>query len=238
MEQRKELSQFANRPGITGAFVKQQSKSVQTSTYNSNATVDWILNQSDLGYLPLQIDIPWRMIHEEAQSVRDLMLINPTGDTDSKGWYNFGIFTKGSEHISDHNSQFDDQPADWTNLAQLHMPETVRYFRDNWPAEKIHRIRLLGLEPGGVIGLHTDDCKGLNNINIAIDHPAGCDFVLEHSGIIPFENGSVFLVNTGRRHAVVNQSDKFRLHLVVYQDNDVHFGNIVLSSYRKYHNAA
>jgi hypothetical protein len=238
MSLRKELSQFANRPGITGAFVKQQSGISQYSTYNSEATVDWIINNSNLGYLPLAVDIPWRVINEEAQAVLPFMIANPPGDADSRGWLNFGIYSRGVHDLGDYGRTDLNQTNDWTAEAQQHMPETVRYFRDNWPHQQLYKIRLLGLEPGGVIGLHTDDCTGLNNINIAIDHPDDCDFVLENSGVIPFENGRAFLVNTGRRHAVINRSNRLRLHIVVYQENDMHFGNLILQSYKKYLKAA
>jgi hypothetical protein len=238
MPQRKELSKFANRPGITGAFVKQQSGITQQATYNSEATVDWIINNSDLGYLPLAIDIPWRVINEEAQAVLPYMVVDQAGDSDSRGWLNFGIYARGAHDLGDYGRTDMSVPSDWTDIAQEYMPETIRYFRDNWPHQQIYRLRLLGLEPNGVIGLHTDDCIGLNNINIAIDHPEDCDFVLENSGVIPFENGRAFLVNTGRRHAVVNRSNRLRLHIVVYQENDTHFGNLILQSYKKYLKAA
>jgi hypothetical protein len=238
MPQRKELSQFANRPGITGAFVKQQTGITQQAVYNPDATVDWIVNNSGLGYLPLDIDIPWRTIYKEAQSVLPFMIADHAGDTDSHGWLNFGIYARGAHDLGDYGRVDMTEASDWTDLAKKYMPETVRYFQDSWPHKQIYRLRLLGLEPNGVIGLHTDDCTGLNNINMAIDHPDECDFVLENSGVIPFKNGQAFLVNTGLRHAVVNRSNRLRLHIVVYQENDTHFGNLVLRSYNKYFEAS
>lgn len=234
MRQRKELAKFANIPGVTNSFVRYQSKLTQQHTPNPTATADWIVNRSNLGYLPLDIQIPWEIIREEALAVVPEMIAYPSTDYDSHGWFNFGIYTRGADDLGDHGREVVEHNDSWTEQARTLMPRTVEYFATQWPHKQFHKIRLLALYPRGVIGLHSDDCDGLHNINIAIDHPEQCDFVLEHSGVIPFENGRAFLVNVGRRHAVVNNSDQLRIHLVIYQDNDDAFGNLVLQSYNNY----
>lgn len=234
MRQRKELATFANIPGVTSAFIKHQSKLTQQHTHNPTATADWIINTSNLGYLPLDIDLPWQMILEEAQAVAPLMIEYPATDYDSHGWFNFGIYTRGTDDLGDYGREVIEHNDSWTEQAKILMPKTVEYLSTQWPHQKFHKIRLLGLAPGGIIGLHSDDCTGLHNINIAIDHPEGCDFVLEQSGVIPFANGQSFLVNVGRRHALINNGNRLRLHLLIYQDNNEAFENIVLQSYNKY----
>jgi hypothetical protein len=238
MRQRKELAKFANIPGVTNSFVRHQTKLTQQHTPNSTATADWIVNCSNLGYLPLDIQIPWEIIREEALAVVPEMIAYPATDYDSHGWFNFGIYTRGADDLGDHGRKVVEHNDSWTEQAQQLMPRTVEYFATQWPHKQFHKIRLLGLYPQGVIGLHSDDCDGLHNINIAIDHPEQCDFVLENSGVIPFENGRAFLVNVGRRHAVINNSNQLRIHLVIYQDNDDAFGNLVLQSYNNYTQAS
>jgi hypothetical protein len=238
MRQRKELSKFANIPGVTNTFVKHQSKFTQQPIHEPNATVDWVLNHSKLGYLPLDIEIPWQVISEEAQGVVAHMIAHPQPDYDSTGWMNFGLFTRGEQDMGDYGREQIDHGDRWLDQAQQLMPRTVEYFQTQWPHKQFYKIRLLGLAAHGVIGLHSDDCYGLQNINIAIDHPDGCDFLLENSGIIPFTNGKAFLVDVGRRHAVVNNSNQLRIHLVIYQENDDAFGDLVLQSYNKYTQAS
>lgn len=238
MPLRKELSEFANIPGVTKAFVKHQSQVIQQHCASDTATADWIVNHCDLGYLPLQIQIPWQLIYNEAESVISHMIAYPATDHVSQGWSNFGLYTRGPDDLGDLGRTTIDLNNEWTQQAKQLMPRTVEYFTTLWPHRQFHKIRLLGLAPMGVIGLHSDDCDGLHNINIAINHPAQCDFVLENSGIIPFENGRAFLVNTGRRHAVVNHSNHLRIHLVIYQDNDHVFEKMIVESYEKYTKAS
>ena len=238
MRRRKELSKFANIPGVTNTFVKYQSKFTQQPTHKPNTTADWVLNHSGLGYLPLDIEIPWQVISEEAQGVVAHMIAHPQPDHDSTGWMNFGLFARGKQDMGDYGLEQMDHSDRWLDQAQQLMPRTVEYLQTQWPHKQFYKIRLLGLGPHGVIGLHSDDCNGLHNINIAIDHPDSCNFVLENSGVIPFENGRAFLVNVGRRHAVINNSNQLRIHLVIYQDNDDAFGELVLRSYNKYTQAS
>lgn len=238
MRQRKEIAKFANIPGLTNSFVRYQTKLTQQHTPNPGATVDWVVNESGLGYLPLDIELPWQMIREEALAVVPDMIAYPATDYDSHGWFNFGVYTRGADDLGDHGRDVIEHNDSWTDQARLLMPRTVEYFTTLWPHKQFHKIRLLGLYPQGVIGLHSDDCDGLYNINIAIDHPASCNFVVENSGVIPFENGRAFLVDVGRRHAVVNNSNQLRIHLVVYQDNDDAFEELVLRSYNKYTQAS
>jgi hypothetical protein len=238
MRQRKEIAKFANIPGVTNSFVRHQAKLTQQHIPNPGATVDWVLNKSNLGYLPLDIELPWQVIRKEALAVVPEMIAYPATDYDSHGWVNFGIYTRGADDLGDHDRTVIEHNDSWTDQARKLMPRTVEYFSTQWPHQQFHKIRLLGLYPKGVIGLHSDDCNGLHNINIAIDHPDSCDFVVENSGVIPFENGRAFLVNVGRKHAVINNSNQLRIHLVVYQDNNDAFDNLVLQSYNKYTQAS
>mgnify|MGYP003339585121 FL=1 len=93
---------------------------------------------------------------------------------------------------------------------------------------------MLGLASGGQLGVHHDDCDGLDNINIGVEHPEGCDFYLENSGIIPFANGRVFALDAGRRHAVINNSSTVRYHLTIYQEDDQRFKDLMVKSYHEY----
>ena len=213
--QRTEHSTVVDIAGVTSSFVRGTQLLQQPSLmFNSNASVDWIKYNSGLGYLPLAIDIPWVLIQQEAHAMIPHMHRLELGGKDSHGWSNLSIYLQG----------------EWTTL----MPKTVEWFKTQWPCKHFYTIRLLGLDPGGMIGLHTDDCRGLNNINIAIDHPPECKFVLENAGVIPFANGTAFAVDTGLRHAVINPSAQLRLHIAVYHEDNDQYHRVLFNSYEKY----
>ena len=88
-------------------------------------------------------------------------------------------------------------------------------------------IRLMILFPGGIIPPHTDHSSGssinqssfsvfnaLNSINIAILEPDGHKFFLGGK-LLPFNEGSIFWINTGIEHWLVNMSLKPRVHLLI-----------------------
>lgn len=229
---RREISEFAHKPGITDAFMRSVRNTRPTVTANPHATAEWICWHSGLPYLPLTIELPWQIMQQEARAAASAMITQPVTSYDSRGWTNLGIFSRGAEDPGDYHGPVTGV-NNWTDLAQELLPETVRYFKQEWPHHEYFKIRLLGLEPGGVIGLHTDDCHGLDNINIAIDHPVGCEFAVEGGGIVPFENGRAFLVNVGRRHAVINPTQHTRLHITVYQSHDARMQQLIEQSYQK-----
>lgn len=229
---RKEISDFAQHAGITDAFMRSVRGTVQNIPRNPEADAEWICWHSGLAYLPLDLDLPWHMIQLEASNAVAHMIPQPVTSYDSRGWTNLGLYSRGADDPGDYHGPVLGE-NDWTDLAVELMPETVRYFKQEWPHAKFYKIRLLGLEPNGVIGLHKDDCHGLDNINIAIDHPIGCEFGIEGGGIIPFENGRAFITNVGRRHAVVNPTQHTRLHISLYQAHDIRMKQLIEQSYAK-----
>lgn len=229
---RREISEFAHMPGITQAFMRSVSATKLTLPTIPQAPADWICWQSGLAYLPLDIAIPWPMIQQEAKQAVHAMTAQPITSYDSRGWTNLGIYSRGAEDPGDYHGPVTGN-NDWTDLAKQLLPGTVEYFQKTWPHQEFYKIRLLGLEPGGVIGLHSDDCHGLDNINIAIDHPFGCEFGVEGGGIVPFVNGSVFMINVGRRHAVINPTPYLRLHITIYQKHDTRMLKLIEQSYEK-----
>ena len=233
--QRKEVAYWAERPGLTQAFIKHTAKQTQRVTYDPDVQdADWIINHSGLGYLPLDIDIPLDIMRREAQAAVAAMCELEVSDPESSGWTSLGIFAEDPHGQGDHGRD-ELPPGDWVGMACEIMPETVRFFQDSWPCERFWRMRLLGLMPQGVLGLHKDNSpRGLHNINIALDHPPECQFFLEGAGVIPFVDGRVFATDVSRNHAVINPSTRLRLHIGMYQENDDRFRELLVRSYHRY----
>lgn len=54
--------------------------------------------------------------------------------------------------------------------------------------------------------------------NIAIDHPVDSAVRFLDHGRIPFKPGQAFIIDTSRRHFAVNQSESWRLHMIVHAE--------------------
>jgi hypothetical protein len=232
--QRLEIARWPDKANITDAFIKRVATQTQQFEYNSGATGEWVKLHSGLGYLPLQIALPIDNIRAEALSVVDQMVDLEVGGHDSRGWTGLGLYGVSAAQQGDYGSSSSASTGQWTDIARTYMPKTVEFFETVWPHEKFWKIRLLGLKPGGVIGMHHDDCTGLDQINIGIDHPNDCNFYIDRAGIVPFENGRVFVTDVKRWHAVVNNSDRVRLHITVYQEDGKEFQDLVKISYHEY----
>ena len=78
------------------------------------------------------------------------------------------------------------------------------------------------LEPGGYILPHqdrSDEEKRLSVCNISLNNPENCNFIFKDHGIVPFEDqGSAFLMDISNVHAVYNDSDTPRIHMIIHYE--------------------
>ena len=73
-------------------------------------------------------------------------------------------------------------------------------------------------------------------INLAIIQPTDCHFVLERFGVVPFEEGKVFLINIKHNHAVINFSNQDRIHMIgtsLFGNRAKDFAELVIQSYSR-----
>jgi aspartyl/asparaginyl beta-hydroxylase (cupin superfamily) len=73
------------------------------------------------------------------------------------------------------------------------------------------------LEPGGYITPHVDAHNHVfGAVNISLNNPEGCRLVTE-CGTVPFRSsGSAMFLNTSYQHAVWNDSNEDRIHMIVH----------------------
>ena len=55
-------------------------------------------------------------------------------------------------------------------------------------------------------------------INVAITQPKGCVFRFLDRGTIPFCEGDAYIIDTSNKHLVWNNSDQYRLHMILHTD--------------------
>jgi hypothetical protein len=210
----------------------------QLPEYNPEATFDWIQKHSGLPWLPLSLSVPYDAILTEIKNVKSLMSIHREEYNEHQGWKSFCIHGKAYDATKEDSYYDDNRPYKWTPEAESLMPDTVDYFKTQWPGSHYRRIRIMLLEPGGYITIHRDgNITGLTAINIAITQPIGCNFVMEKKGTVPFQPGLALWLDISNNHTVFNNSNQERWHIIVHQSMDNQtFQNEVVNSYKKLYN--
>lgn len=176
----------------------------------------WILTQSHLPWLKLQLSIPTNEILREANTLYESAIEHRSNDNfaeyQHQGWKALTIFGHSSSTTTDSDHTFQ-----WTDIADQ-CPVTVDFIKQHWIIDHTtKRIRFMWLDPGGFILPHNDrDARGFYETNIAIEQPDDCKFRFLDYGTVPFESGSAYMVDISQRHLVVNMSNQVRTHMIVH----------------------
>lgn len=191
-----------------------------------------------LGYLPLNlgVDVPYAEMLAEAASLKEFYVYHrSTGH--HKGWRSLVLHGLSSVHSQGHEhygyASRDDAPYDWTDISRF-CPVSTRFFKEMFGYARYDRVRFMLLEPGGYILPHEDvEWKNLSPVNIALNNPIGCDFVMKEWGLIPFAPGQANMLAVGYEHAVFNDSDEDRYHIIVHGVHDDTWHGIIKNSYEE-----
>jgi hypothetical protein len=219
-------------------FKRFQNSRPTLPAYNESADFEWIRTQSGLPWLLLTVDVPYQCIFEEIINIQSLMVPHRDQYAEHKGWHSFCVHGKSHDATREDMNYNDSRPHVWTAEAKEFMPRTVDYFDKSWPHGVFSRLRVMLLEPGGYITVHSDSEKScLSAINIAITQPNDCYFLMEQQGIVPFKSGRAFWLDLSNRHVVFNNSNQPRWHLIVHQTFDhLEFHKLVVNSYKQLYN--
>lgn len=177
---------------------------------------DYIINKTGLAWLKIDIPVPTDIIHEEYKKCTNFLVKHRAKDSwaklTHKGWRSATLYGVDSSTTTNSNLKHN-----WTDLSEQ-CPETTNWIKENFIInEKTGRIRFMLLEPGGYILPHSDKTEtGLQGINVAITQPIGCTFRFLDRGTIPFRPGDAFIIDTSNRHLVWNNSNEYRLHMILH----------------------
>ena len=87
------------------------------------------------------------------------------------------------------------------------------------------------LSPGGYIMPHTDgQGRIFGPCNFALSHPESCYFIFENHGVVPFATGRGFMLDIGIKHAVINNSDDYRYHVILHGEPESNINRVVEES--------
>ncbi len=182
----------------------------------------WALSKSGLPWLELDLKFPFQEMLREAKAVlhRFVAHRDRKDGYDSEGWSAVCLHGISAEKTRDFRAygyaSDEEVPYHWTDVADL-CPITTHFFRDVYPCPKYYRLRYVKIAPGGFILPHVDRKESmLWETNFALQNPVGHFFKMEGHGCIPYRDGSAFILDVSRRHAVVNLSDEDRIHMIVH----------------------
>jgi hypothetical protein len=203
---------------------------------------NWIINESKLPWLKLDIEFPHEEMLKEAISLKDRFVKHRDkdgiGGYQHKGWRSLcihGIDAEKTNHFVQYGyTSHAETPYKWTDIINR-CPVTYQFFKNYFPFKKYFRVRFMLLEPGGFITPHKDqDVNKLSPINMALNHPEGCKMKMSgHKGFVPFAPGSALLLDVGNEHAYINKSNEDRYHIIVHGVKTKEYENLVMRSYEK-----
>jgi len=203
---------------------------------------NWIVNKSGLPWLELDIEMPHEEMYAEAMALKDEFV--PHRDEDyhggyrHKGWNSLcihGIDAYKTNHYDQYGyTSHEETPYQWTHIIDR-CPVTYNFFKNVFPYKRYHRLRFMLLEAGGYITPHADqDTNRLSAINIALNNPKNCKFKMKgHKGYVPFTSGKAIFLDVGNVHAVYNNSDEDRFHIIVHGVKAKELEDLVVRSYEK-----
>ena len=184
-------------------------------------------------YKTLDNKLPYADFLDEIETLEKLNLFTPHREENSvkgvslhKGWSSFVLHglgynkTEGYEVYGYANNE--DAPYDWTAEALEHCPKLVTWFKEKKFKDKYHRVRIMKLAPGGMVGLHSDNPNPDTwATNMAINNPEECEMHFwdknwQYLGQVPWMPGDTNRIRIGYYHVVINKSNKARYHMITH----------------------
>jgi hypothetical protein len=174
---------------------------------------------SPLPFLKIQTPIPFHEIYDEAARLIPFFVKH----RDMWNWESLCLWGLSHAHTGvpeDYgmieSDELEDEYMDWTDMSKF-CPITKNWLLHDFGHENFTRVRFMLLNPGGYILPHTDNerCE-MVAINIALNMPAKCDFVVDGFGPMPIDPGDIFLFNNSYDHFLFNDSTVPRIHMIIY----------------------
>lgn len=204
---------------------------------------NWIINESKLPWLKLDIEFPYEKMLEEAKALKPHFVKHRAEDKISgyghKGWSSLcihGISPSHTNHFESYGYKSNKEtPYKWTDISSK-CCETTKWLTEVYPCDTYYRVRFMLLEPGGFIAPHTDmNEHRLSPVNIALNHPKECIMKMAHHGTVPFSAGEAYLLDVGNIHAYYNKSNEDRYHIIIHGNykSNKQWKKLVENSYKK-----
>jgi len=181
----------------------------------------------------------WAGMHEEAKRLSKHYIQHRSHES-HKGWSSLVIHGLSSVHTeSSHTYGFTDEnaPWRWTDVSDW-CPLITNFIKTKVNYKKFFRVRIMKLAPGGWVIPHKDSLTQQENhigpLNIALNHPDGCKFIMDGVGCLPWTQGRAITLNLFNVHAVYNDSNEDRYHMIVHGWAPDHWSDLVYNNYNNW----
>jgi len=217
----------------------------------------WISHESGIPWLELDVpEFDWKACWGEAMAVYNEAIQHRKNDYDEsnpddyghRGWRSLTLHGLG-KHVSQHWDSkdvkamgFDFKSEEevreayhWTEIADK-CPKTVEMIKSIPGYMSFDRVRYMYLEPGGYITPHNDyEHNKLGPLNISLNNPEHCYFkMIDDNAYVPWKPGRMIKMNVGHQHAVMNDTDEVRVHMIVHgQYGGKSYEDIMINSWEK-----
>lgn len=204
--------------------------------YNNPTYTTFTESQNDIecAYYPINFTFDTELLLNECKAVDDLYFNHRSQDRKGgyghNGWQSLtlhGIDKHKTEHYVQYGfNSLEEAGYHWTDACER-VPNLTNFLK-SLPFKLFDRVRIMRLAPGGYVMPHTDNKyqRAFGPLNIAINNPVGCHFVFKDRGIVPFKAGSGLVLDVGREHIVINQSNEARYHVIVHGHYSKDFYNL------------
>ncbi len=164
----------------------------------------------------IELDVPVKDIYEEIQGIKKFLRMHRSDS--GIGWRAFCIHGQSYKRTKEDSHYPDFFGHDWTPEALEHMPVTVAWLQ-SLGYKSFQRVRVMCLLPKSFINVHRDQTQSkLGPVNVAINNPKDCKFYLQNHGLLKFQPGVAYQMNLVNHHAVVNDSNVPRYHIIIHGD--------------------
>lgn len=218
----------------------QINSHLNIKNFNKNCDgYDDIRFHSLLPYLMLDFNFPYEQVLDEINQSQQWFYEHR--EDQSIGWKAMVIHGIGVDKTNVPEAYGIDPKSvtyDWTESSDS-VPTLKKWMQEQPYFKDFERVRIMALEPGGYIEPHADNPWSkarLGPVNIAINNPVGCDFVMEGVGTLPFKPGLGAWLNLSYIHSVYNRSNETRYHIIVHGNKTNAFREYAQEVYNEYCN--
>jgi len=189
---------------------------------------------SDWPFVTYEKTIDPFFVQMELEKIDHLFVEHRSKDSyGHSGWSSItlhGIDYNKTEHFDRYGFTNEaDANYQWTSICNQ-IPYITNVIK-NLPFCDYGRIRIMRLAPGGFVMPHKDgNGRTFGPFNFALTNPVGCKFIFEGYGVVPFAQGRGCMLDLGIRHAVFNESDQNRYHVIVHGSPTSKFYQGMMSS--------
>lgn len=202
-------------------------------TYERYKTSNFISQATDSYHKKLNINLPYQEFLNEIAALEKKNLFTIHRDRDghkgtyfNHGWSSFvlhGLGYNKTHGYEQYGYKTDEEsPYHWTQEALENCPKMVEWFKQMEFKNKYHRVRVMKLAPGGMVGLHNDNPNPTASAtNMAVNNPVNCEMHFlnkkyQYLGIVPWQAGDVYKILIGLNHYVINKSNENRYHFIIH----------------------